>query len=81
MAWCGQSTPQTKDYTVNTGVIDSIWPQDDYVETLDMYKSLCWTNWPLITVGLVMRGYSDEDIQKVIGLNVLRVTKEVLTDI
>ena len=81
VAWCGQSTPQTKDYTVNTGVIDSIWPQDDYVETLDMYKSLCWTNWPLITVGLVMRGYSDEDIQKVIGLNVLRVTKEVLTDI
>ena len=80
-AWCDEFIPQTKNYSVKTGVIDSIWPNEDYVETDEMYQSLCWTNWPLITVGLVMRGYSDEDIQKVIGLNVLRVTKEVLTDI
>ncbi|MBI3922398.1 MAG: membrane dipeptidase [Armatimonadetes bacterium] len=39
--------------------------------------SLAWTNWPLITVGLVQRGYSDEDIQKILGGNVLRVAKAV----
>ncbi len=35
--------------------------------------SLAWTNWPLFTVGLVMRGYSDNDIQKILGGNLLRV--------
>ncbi len=35
--------------------------------------SLAWTNWPLFTVGLVMRGYSDADIAKLIGGNLLRV--------
>ena len=39
--------------------------------------SLRWTNWPLFTVGLVQRGYSDVDIQKIIGGNVLRVLDEV----
>ena len=35
--------------------------------------SLAWTNWPLYTVGLVMRGYTDEDIAKILGGNFLRV--------
>ncbi len=35
--------------------------------------SLSWTNWPLFTVGLVQRGFSDEEIRKIIGGNVLRV--------
>jgi membrane dipeptidase len=35
--------------------------------------SLAWTNWPLITVGLVMRGHKDETIRKIIGGNLLRV--------
>jgi membrane dipeptidase len=39
--------------------------------------SLCWTNWPLFTVGLVQRGFSDEDIRKVIGGNCLRVMRAV----
>lgn len=34
--------------------------------------------WPLFTVGLVQRGYSDEDIQKILGGNMLRVCREVL---
>lgn len=45
-----------------------------------MHQSLAWTNWPLYTVGLVQRGFSDEDIRKIIGGNVLRVTMAVLTD-
>ncbi|MBM3890634.1 MAG: dipeptidase, partial [Verrucomicrobia bacterium] len=35
--------------------------------------SLAWTNWPLYTVGLVMRGYSDTDIGKILGGNFMRV--------
>jgi membrane dipeptidase len=38
-------------------------------------QSLAWTNWPLFTVGLVQRGYSDADIQKILAGNVLRVVR------
>lgn len=51
----------------------SLWPADDYKTTSQATASLAWTNWPLFTVGLVMRGHSDEVIQKVIGGNVMRV--------
>ncbi len=40
--------------------------------------SMAWTNWPLFTVGMVQRGYRDEDIQKVLGQNVLRVARAAL---
>ena len=40
--------------------------------------TLAWTNWPLFTVGLVQRGYRDEDIAKILGSNMLRVTRAVL---
>ena len=43
-------------------------------------STLAWTNWPLLTVGLIQRGYSDDDIQKILGGNMLRVCREVLTD-
>jgi len=39
--------------------------------------SLAWTNWPFFTVGLVTRGYSDTDIEKILGGNLLRVVGEV----
>ena len=32
---------------------------------------------PALTAELLRRGYSDEDVKKVIGLNVLRVMKRV----
>jgi membrane dipeptidase len=38
-------------------------------------QTMAWTNWPLFTVGLVKRGYSDIDIQKIIGGNAFRVVK------
>ena len=37
-----------------------------------------WTNTPYITVGLVARGYSDDDIQKIIGGNFVRVAGAIL---
>jgi membrane dipeptidase len=40
---------------------------------------MAWTNWPLFTVGLVQRGYSDTDIQKIIGGNAMRVAKAVFS--
>jgi len=38
-------------------------------------KSMAWTNWPMFTVGMLQRGHSDADIQKVLGGNVLRVAR------
>ncbi len=36
-----------------------------------------YSKWPLITDGLVVRGYTDEEILKILGGNFLRVFKEV----
>jgi membrane dipeptidase len=43
--------------------------------------SLAWTNWPLFTVGLVQRGYRDEEVQKIIGGNVMRVARAALAGV
>jgi membrane dipeptidase len=58
----------------------SLWPEP--VASADPTRadprarlSLSWTNWPMFTVGLVQRGYSDDDIQKILGGNVLRVAR------
>ena len=56
----------------------SLWPKDDFVETPEMTSSLAWTNWPLFTVGLVQRGFADDDIRKIIGGNVMRVANEAV---
>ena len=56
----------------------SLWPADDYRPTNQAARSIAWTNWPLFTVGLVGRGYSDEEIRKIIGGNVLRVARVTL---
>jgi len=61
---------------------ESLWPPDDPVKAPEWHKphqeqSLAWTNWPMFTVGLVQRGYSDEDILNIIGRNILRVAREV----
>ena len=37
--------------------------------------SLAWTNFPMITVGLVQRGFDDEDIRAIMGGNALRVAE------
>jgi membrane dipeptidase len=58
----------------------ALWPDGALGGHWPGQASLAWTNWPLITVGLVQRGYSDADIQQIIGRNTLRVCREVLTD-
>lgn len=52
------------------------WPPGSY--GLPSHPSLAWTNWPMFTVGMVQRGYKDEDIQKILGGNVLRVARATL---
>jgi len=54
---------------------EHLWPRDDFQTTPEAERSLAWTNWPLFTLGLVMRGHRDEDIQKILGGNVLRVLR------
>ncbi len=41
-------------------------------------NSLSWTNAPYLTVGLVVRGYSDDDIRKIIGGNYMRVAHTIV---
>ncbi|MBQ7650576.1 MAG: membrane dipeptidase [Victivallales bacterium] len=60
---------------------ESFWAPakgDDAVITQEQYDSISWSNWPLFTVGLVQRGFSDDDNRKIIGGNVLRVIAETL---
>jgi membrane dipeptidase len=59
---------------------EMLWPPADPASEPDgdakrQQFSMAWTNWPLFTVGLVQRGYSDDDIQKILGANVLRVAR------
>jgi membrane dipeptidase len=52
---------------------EHLWPQDDFRTTAEAERSVAWSNWPLFTLGLVMRGHSDDTIRQVLGGNVLRV--------
>jgi membrane dipeptidase len=54
---------------------EHLWPKDDFQTTLEAEQSLAWTNWPLFTLGLVMRGHKDDDIRSVLGQNMLRVLR------
>ena len=60
---------------------EALWQPDDFPSEFrqdHQRLSMAWTNWPLFTVDMVQRGYSDDDIQKILGGNVLRVARAVL---
>lgn len=64
---------------------EPLWPSDSTHNlaewrTSEQLMSMAWTNWPLFTVGLVQRGYSDQDIRKIVGENVLRVLRDALPE-
>jgi len=40
--------------------------------------SLAWINWPYNAVGLVSRGYSDKEIEGILGGNFLRILEKVI---
>ncbi len=54
-----------------------LWPPDstDPVRRDEYTDTMSWSNWPIFTVGMVQRGYSDDDIRKVIGGNMMRITE------
>ncbi|MCE5240319.1 dipeptidase [bacterium] len=55
------------------------WPNDPLYDPKfqkpEQRESLAWTNWPLMTVGMVQRGYSDDDIRQILGGNMMRVAQ------
>ena len=58
---------------------EALWPEGALGgKTYSRATSLAWTNWPLFTVAMVKRGYRDDDIRKILGLNMLRVTNSAL---
>jgi membrane dipeptidase len=60
---------------------EAFWPEGSLAsKSREATLSMAWTNWPLFTVGMVQRGYSDEDIQKILGGNVLRVARAALIE-
>jgi membrane dipeptidase len=66
-------------YRKNRNQWEHLWPNgsnsDDPLEKL---QTMAWTNWPLFTVGMVQMGYSDDNIQKILGGNALRVARSAL---
>ncbi len=58
---------------------EALWPEEGvFNTTAQMQDSMVWTNWPLFTVGMVQMGYSDENIQKILGGNAMRVARAVM---
>ncbi len=77
----GPPPPLPKDKKIKFRTsFDIYWPesQKKMDVTPQMQDSLAWTNWPLFTVGLVQRGFSGNDIRKIIGGNIMRVIKKTL---
>jgi len=58
---------------------EALWPADALGGNWPRAGSLGWTNWPLFTVGLIQRGYQEDQIRKILGENILRVCQAVLT--
>lgn len=56
----------------------SLWPAGSLVPKPQASLSMAWTNWPLFTVGMVQKGFTDDEIRQVLGGNVLRVAGAVL---
>ncbi len=60
---------------------EALWPEGALLPAAEQARrypkagSLAWTNWPLFTVGLVQRGYSDTQIEKILAGNLLRVAR------
>ena len=58
---------------------EGFWPEGSLgAVSQEATLSMACTNWPLFTVGMVQRGYRDNDIQKILGGNLLRVAHAAL---
>jgi membrane dipeptidase len=59
---------------------EALWPEGSRGGRYPGAASLAWTNWPLFTVGMVQRGYRDDDIRKILGLNMLRIARDIISN-
>jgi membrane dipeptidase len=67
------------DHIVKLVGADYVGIGSDYIGELGLYPQGLedYSGWPLITYHLLKRGYSESDIKKILGGNILRVFKEV----
>jgi membrane dipeptidase len=65
------------DHAVKTGGIDHVGLGSDFDGAAMPYGMEDASRFPWITEGLVQRGYSEEEIQKILGGNVLRLMQDV----
>ncbi len=56
----------------------SLWPPGSLGGRFPRAASIAWAAWPMFTVGLVQRGYREDDIRKILGGNMMRVCREAL---
>ena len=78
---CFSTQPTAPPVIKTRKSFESLWPAEwgKYRIKFDPdHNSLAWTNWPVFTVGMHMRGYSDKDIRKILGFNVMRVCKQTI---
>jgi len=81
-AYASEEYNKVSSYRENRAAWESFWPSDSYPDDPpEKMQTMSWTNWPLFTVGMVQMGYSDENIQKILGGNALRVARAVLSHI
>lgn len=75
---CGETIPNQHSGKARR-IFESYWPRPYGISaTEEMRETMAWTNWPLFSVGLVQRGFSETEIRQVLGENVLRVTRATL---
>ena len=79
---CGAPFHWGPKFPVHTR-FEAYWPEKmpPFEMTEEMFESMAWTNWPLFTVGLVQRGYSDDDIRKILSGNFMRVFRAAVSHI
>jgi membrane dipeptidase len=77
-----QSVLDHIDHVVNLVGADYVGLGSDYMDmwTNEVKELEDITKVPNITKGLVARGYSEDDIEKILGRNFLRVFEEILKD-
>ncbi len=74
--------PEMKDIPRGRNRWWALWPEGTLSPSPEAAAenrtgSLSWICWPYFTTGLLMRGYSEEEIAKIVGGNILRVLDDV----
>jgi membrane dipeptidase len=78
-SYAAEEYQKVSSYPQGRAAWESYWPSGSYPDDPpEKMQTMAWTNWPLFTVGMVQMGYSDENIQRILGGNALRVARAAL---